>query len=267
MSTTPRTDAAKNQYLTGKIGVFEVLNEARKLETELACLRADLERFTGHGLLDCHAICDQRDAAVAERDRLNDEVERLKKDNLDMGHWIGSKMYEPEWDSFKKSLEIIDHWKARVKKTEAALDVMTTELGKMFLSAAERADRNVELRRRAEIAEAELAKRDAEYLRGAKMVAESASVWQSRAEMAEASAKLWEADALRYANNTEFWKARAEKAEAALAAAVDGVIDGGNCREKMLYIHAPGDARGYMLGQPVKVILPAVDAAMKEASK
>ena len=42
-------------------------------------LRADLERFTGHGLLDCHAICDQRDAAVAERDRLRAEVERLKE--------------------------------------------------------------------------------------------------------------------------------------------------------------------------------------------
>jgi len=39
----------------------------------------------------------------------------------------------------------------------------------------------------------------------------------ARAEMAEASAKLWEADALRYANNTEFWKARAEKAEFDLA--------------------------------------------------
>ena len=42
-------------------------------------LRADLERFTGHGLLDCHAICDQRDAAVAERDQLRAEVERLKE--------------------------------------------------------------------------------------------------------------------------------------------------------------------------------------------
>jgi hypothetical protein len=124
MSTTPRTDDAKEQYLTGKMGIYGVLDETRRLETELA--------------------------------HLNDEVERLKKDNLDMGHWIGSKMYEPEWDSFKKSLEIIDHWKARVKKTEAALDVMTTELGKMFLSAAERADRNVELRRRAEKAEAEV---------------------------------------------------------------------------------------------------------------
>ena len=36
----------------------------------------------------------------------------------------------------------------------------------------------------------------------------------ARAELAEASAKLWEADALLYANNSEYWKARAEKAEA-----------------------------------------------------
>ena len=42
-------------------------------------LRADLERFTGHGLLDCHAICDQRDAAIAERDQLRAEVEALKQ--------------------------------------------------------------------------------------------------------------------------------------------------------------------------------------------
>ncbi len=53
------------------------------------------------------------------------------------------------------------------------------------------------------------------------------------------------------------------RAEAELAAAVDGVIDGGNCREKMLYIHVPCDARGHMVGQPVKVILPATNAAMK----
>jgi cysteinyl-tRNA synthetase len=157
MSPTPRTDAAVK--VTIGAGFNAVCpNFARTLETELARLRADLERFTGHGLLDCHAICDQRDAAVAERDQLRAEVERLKKDNLDMCHWIGSKMYEPEWDSFKKSLEIIDHWKARVKKTEAALDVMTTELGKMFLSAAERADRNVELRFRAQKAEVALQK-------------------------------------------------------------------------------------------------------------
>jgi hypothetical protein len=46
---------------------------------------------------------------------------------------------------------------------------------------------------------------------------------QSRAEMAEASAKSWEADALRYANNTEFWKARAEKAEAEVSQLTDAL--------------------------------------------
>jgi predicted nucleic acid-binding Zn-ribbon protein len=51
-----------------------------QLETELAHLHDDLERFTGGGLLDCHAICDQRDAAVAERDRLRAKVERLRSD-------------------------------------------------------------------------------------------------------------------------------------------------------------------------------------------
>jgi hypothetical protein len=45
--------------------------------------------------------------------------------------------------------------------------------------------------RRAEKAEAELAKRDSEYLRGTAMVAESASVWQSRAEKAEAELADW----------------------------------------------------------------------------
>lgn len=49
---------------------IEVMVHARVVN-----LRADLERFTGHGLLDCHAICDQRDAAVAERDQLRAEVE------------------------------------------------------------------------------------------------------------------------------------------------------------------------------------------------
>ena len=42
---------------------------ADDLIAENVKLRADLERFTGHGLLDCHAICDQRDAAVARAER------------------------------------------------------------------------------------------------------------------------------------------------------------------------------------------------------
>lgn len=46
-------------------------------------LKQDLERFTGGGLLDCHAICDQRDAARAENHALRGEVARLKQRILD----------------------------------------------------------------------------------------------------------------------------------------------------------------------------------------
>ena len=71
----------------------------------------------------------------------------------------------------------------------------------------------------------------------------------ARAELAEASAKLWEADALRYANNTEFWQARAEKAEADTA------------RMDWLEKESPEDW-GIR-----SITRDAIDAAMKEASQ
>ena len=117
MSTTPRTDAAL--YPMNGVEIVWP-DFARTLETELArlralfpaicsalgngacCtpdvsigflesipnevasvvsrLRADLERFTGHGLLDCHAICDQRDAAIARAERAEAERDALAKD-------------------------------------------------------------------------------------------------------------------------------------------------------------------------------------------
>ena len=46
------------------------------------------------------------------------------------------------------------------RELETELDAALAELGKMFLSAAETADRNVELRRRAEKAEADTARLD-----------------------------------------------------------------------------------------------------------
>ena len=57
--------------------------------------------------------------------------------------------------------------------------------------------------------------------------------------------------------------ARAEKAEAALAEAIDGVIDGGSIPDTLLVVHVPRSPVGYRVGQPVKVILPSIDAAMK----
>ena len=138
MSTTPRTDAARGFH---DMDTAVSAEDMAQLETELTEAKANFK--------------EERTFLIAEIKELNTEVERLKKDTSDMGAWVGSKMLQPEWDSFKQSLEVIEHWK-------------------------------------------------------------------TRAELAEASAKLWEADALRYANNTEFWKARAEKAEAELAAASQG---------------------------------------------
>lgn len=41
--------------------------------------QADLEKFTAGGLLDCHMICDQRDKAVQERDRLTTRLAEVEK--------------------------------------------------------------------------------------------------------------------------------------------------------------------------------------------
>lgn len=164
MSTTPRTDAAKEQYLTGKMGIYGVLNEACQLETELnamkaefekiillaaqaadrnvelrrlaekaeaelARLRADLERFTGGGLLDCHAICDQRDSAVSERDQLRAEVERLDAENNKLNAETNNQSFRlgeatrgMEWQPAYKEL------KARAEKAEAELASLGAEL-------------------------------------------------------------------------------------------------------------------------------------------
>ena len=51
--------------------------------------------------------------------------------------------------------------------------------------------------------------------------------------------------------------------EAELAEAVDGEINGGSIPDTLLVIHVPRSPVGYRVGQPVKVILPAIDAAMK----
>ena len=50
----------------------------KRIAAELARLRADLERFTGHGLLDCHAICDQRDAAITRAERAEAALQKIR---------------------------------------------------------------------------------------------------------------------------------------------------------------------------------------------
>jgi hypothetical protein len=73
---------------------------------------------------------------LREHENLRDEVERLKKDNINMSAWICSKMYEPEWDSFKKSLEVIDHWKARAEKAENELAAAKVEIENLVWNLA-----------------------------------------------------------------------------------------------------------------------------------
>ena len=113
MSTTPRTDESRRtdsgeteplldemEMLERELaGTERLRSDRRRLRAELILaenwvehhskhaddliaenvkLRADLERFTRHGLLDCHAICDQRDAAVARAERAEAERDALR---------------------------------------------------------------------------------------------------------------------------------------------------------------------------------------------
>ena len=101
-STTPRTDAARGFY---DMDTAVSAEDMEQLETELTEVKANFK--------------EERTFLVAEIKELNTEVERLKKDTSDMGAWVGSKMLQPEWDSFKQSLEVIEHWKTRAEKAEA----------------------------------------------------------------------------------------------------------------------------------------------------
>ena len=138
------------------IGFLESI--PNEVASVVARLRADLERFTGHGLLDCHAICDQRDAAVARAERAEAMLAEWSVLNL----WGGTP-------------EIIH-----------------------------------------------------EFIKGQ----------QNRIH-------------------------HCQDLEAELAEAVDGEINGGSIPDTLLVIHVPRSPVGYRVGQPVKVILPAIDAAMK----
>jgi hypothetical protein len=67
--------------------------------------------------------------------------------------------------------------------------------------------------------------------------------------------------------------ARAERADAEVAALKKlllefgeltyGVIDGGSIPDNLLVVHVPRLPSGYRVGQPVRVLLPAIDAAMQ----
>ena len=135
MSSTPRTDEQTLAYRTEDGSEMVHASFAAELETELARLHADLERFTSHGLLDCHAICDQRDSAVSERDQLRAEVERLRKRNELLTDHYECKMNIPERVS---NIETeLAAMQARAEKAEAEL-AAEREKVRMLRSTLER---------------------------------------------------------------------------------------------------------------------------------
>ena len=79
----------KTDYpLDVKLNFLEQLWEERektaRLEKLLRAADANLVRFTAGGLLDCHAICDQRDHAVIERNESRRIIDSLRKQVTDL---------------------------------------------------------------------------------------------------------------------------------------------------------------------------------------
>ena len=85
----------------GELSCDECNARTAALTAERDQLRSELERFTGHGLLDCHAICDQRDAAIARAERAKAERDALAKDKarLDSGQILLTVSGERVWHS------------------------------------------------------------------------------------------------------------------------------------------------------------------------
>ena len=126
MSDTPRTDDAKEQYLTGKMGIYGVLDEARKLETELARLRAEVERLKGMASW-AHTCIHHNDAERAGAVCPCCAITRAEKAEADFATeraivsriWV--QLGSPTYAELKgRSIyDLIDEMKARAQKAEA----------------------------------------------------------------------------------------------------------------------------------------------------
>jgi hypothetical protein len=226
LAPTPRTDAEKckmNICMTSVELEAVPADFARTLERELAAAQAECERLND-GLKMAEAMVrattDRSDTFRAElatakaetshymavAQKATDELIFFRADNLKAHQMTCAAGLER--DSLRAEVE-------RLKGMRTAAEAIMTDV----------AEANEEIAiARAEKAEAELAKRDSEYLRGTAMVAESASVWQSRAEKAEAELAAIEEDGTEEHNAAVGLRQklvaaldRAEKAEAALA--------------------------------------------------
>jgi len=156
---TPRTNAIAHRGYPEPAYIVEMTDLARILETELTIAENWVEHHSKHA-----------DDLIGENVRLRAEVERWQT--------VAAEMSQQREHNANEASRL----RAEVEQLNLELEANKLKGGGCQCSDDE-ACAHV---RRAEKAEAELAKRDSEYLRGTAMVAESASVWQSRAEKAEA---------------------------------------------------------------------------------
>ena len=130
-TTTPRTDAVKEQYLTGKTGVYGVLDEARQLEPELARLRAEVERLNGcceelHTIIDNNGYPSGVDYAKmqARAERAEAEVEQTK----DYAFWKDTAKTRAE--NLERASEQMLVYEQTIARLRAAIDAAMKEARK-----------------------------------------------------------------------------------------------------------------------------------------
>lgn len=80
----PKTDYPFDVQLNFLEQLIEEREKTARLEKLLRAADANLTRFTAGGLLDCHAICDQRDNAVIERNESRKAIDRLRRQVTDL---------------------------------------------------------------------------------------------------------------------------------------------------------------------------------------
>ena len=212
-----------------------LIEKGAKLETELAAAKSECERLKAMGswLHTCiHHTDDQRTraercpvCATIERDRL-----RAENSTLRAAQKACEACDEPTAFEVRQLRDEVERLKGALALGQENCDDIYNDMRK----------ERTELTARAERAEAMLAEWSVLNLWGGtpEIIHEFIKGQQNRIH-------------------------HCQDLEAALAEAVDGEINGGSIFDKLLVVHIPRLPVGYRVGQPVKVILPAIDAAMK----